>query len=84
MPFRIELKPAAIKGLRGLPKSIQKQISSKIDSLATNPFPSKAKKLAGSEKNLSTESRRLPDIIPDSKEGFAYFGNQHRSSPGDL
>lgn len=50
MPYQIELKPAAIKGLRGLPKSIQKQISSKIDSLANDPFPTKAKKLEGSEK----------------------------------
>lgn len=50
MPYHIELKPAAIKGLRGLPKSIQKKTSSKIDSLANNPLPSKAKKLEGLEK----------------------------------
>jgi len=50
MPYQIELKPAAIKGLRGLPKSIQKQIASKINSLANNPLPPKAKKLAGAEK----------------------------------
>ena len=47
--YQIELKPSARRSLAKLPKSIQKRIGQKIDSLASDPLPSGAKKLIGSK-----------------------------------
>ena len=49
MSYTIELRPAAIRDLRGLPQGILRRITGKIDSLADNPRPPGVEKLTGSE-----------------------------------
>jgi mRNA interferase RelE/StbE len=48
-PFRIELKPSAVKTLAGLERRGQIRIGLKIDALAANPRPQGVRKLEGTE-----------------------------------
>jgi mRNA interferase RelE/StbE len=45
--YRVELKKSAIKDLKALPKNAVSRIAAKIDSLATEPYPSGSIKLKG-------------------------------------
>ena len=45
--YRIELKPAARRGLSKLPQVVQKRIARKIEVLARNPRPPGVEKLMG-------------------------------------
>jgi mRNA interferase RelE/StbE len=45
--YRIELKPAAVRGLRKLPQDIQQRVARKIEALARNPRPAGVEKLKG-------------------------------------
>jgi mRNA interferase RelE/StbE len=49
MSYHINFKPAAFRQIQRLSKSVQKRISKKIETLAVNPLPDGAKKLAGEE-----------------------------------
>ena len=48
-PYRIELRPAAVRELEGLAKSVRSRVVRKIESLATDPRPAGVKKLAGED-----------------------------------
>lgn len=50
MPYKIELKPAAVKQLSNLEKKFQVQVRKKIDSLAEEPRPGGVEKLAEAER----------------------------------
>jgi len=50
MAYTIELKPAAIRALARLPKTVQRSIRSRIDALANNPFPPDLKRLESGER----------------------------------
>lgn len=50
MAYRIELKPSAAKALSNLPRSLQRRIAAKIDSLAMTPRPPGVKQLSGPER----------------------------------
>ncbi len=45
MAYIVELKPSAFRSLAKLPKEDQRIIRSRIDALASNPFPPNVKKL---------------------------------------
>lgn len=47
MAYHVEIRPAAYRALEALPKDLRERIAAKIDSLADNPYPPGAKKLAG-------------------------------------
>lgn len=48
-PYRIEFTPSAARSLRKLDRSLQDRLIPRIDSLASNPRPPGAEKLAGRE-----------------------------------
>jgi mRNA interferase RelE/StbE len=52
MAFIIELKPAAVRDLKRLPRRDQQRVASRIDALAEDPRPPGVEKLAGSRKDL--------------------------------
>ncbi|MBI5178352.1 MAG: type II toxin-antitoxin system RelE/ParE family toxin [Nitrospinae bacterium] len=45
--MKIEVLPTAVKEFENLPRSIQRQIASKITGLAKDPFPASSKPLKG-------------------------------------
>jgi mRNA interferase RelE/StbE len=45
--YAVDLKPAAIRDLRKLPKDVRRRIALRIDTLATDPTPSGAEALEG-------------------------------------
>ena len=47
MGYRIDVRPAAARQLRKLPRTAQRRIQSAIDGLALNPRPVGSKKLKG-------------------------------------
>ena len=47
MAYTVELKPAAVRGLKKLTKGLQKRIAARIDGLASNPRPPGVEKLSG-------------------------------------
>ena len=47
MGYRIDVRPAAARQLRKLPRPAQRRIQSAIDGLALNPRPVGSKKLKG-------------------------------------
>ena len=49
MAYRIEIDRQALKALAALPKKVQRQIASRIDSLAQDPFPPEARQIKGQE-----------------------------------
>ena len=49
MSYSIELRPAALRDLKRLPKEVLDRVSRKINSLADNPRPPGVEKLSGSE-----------------------------------
>ena len=49
MNYAIEIKPAAMKALAGLPRADQQRIRGKIEALANNPRPVGVVKLSGPE-----------------------------------
>jgi mRNA interferase RelE/StbE len=52
MTYHVELKPAAVRDLKKLPRSVQIRVASRIDDLAGDPRPSGSEKLEGSKKEL--------------------------------
>ena len=49
--YKILIKPSAIKEIEAIPlKKIRQQIVSRIQSLATDPYPPGARKLAGNDR----------------------------------
>jgi mRNA interferase RelE/StbE len=51
MAYAIQFKPAALRQLEKLPREVQKRVSSRIEALRDEPFPSGCKKLHG-ESNM--------------------------------
>lgn len=49
MAYKVELRPAALRDLKSLPREVLERISAKIDSLPENPRPPGVEKLSGSE-----------------------------------
>ena len=49
MSYTIELRPAALRDLKRLPKEVLDRVSKKVNSLADNPRPPGVEKLSGSE-----------------------------------
>ena len=49
MPYRIEIDRQALKVLAALPKKVQRQIATRIDALAEEPFPADARQVKGQE-----------------------------------
>ena len=47
--YRIELRPAAVRDLESLDKGARARVARKIEQLAGNPRPPKAKKLVGED-----------------------------------
>jgi mRNA interferase RelE/StbE len=47
--YRVELRPAALRDLKSLPREVLDRVSEKIDSLPENPRPPGVEKLSGSE-----------------------------------
>lgn len=47
--YRVELKRAALRALRRLPKNVVERIERKIDSLAINPRPQDYKRMQSDE-----------------------------------
>jgi mRNA interferase RelE/StbE len=47
MAYTIAYKPTALKGLRGMPKSVAIKIKNTIMALAKEPYPQGSKKLKG-------------------------------------
>jgi mRNA interferase RelE/StbE len=47
--YAIQVKPAFEKDFDALPKDVQRRVTAKIDTLASNPRPSGVEKLAGAE-----------------------------------
>jgi mRNA interferase RelE/StbE len=47
--YRVELRPAALRDLKSLPREVLGRVSAKIDSLPGNPRPPGVEKLSGSE-----------------------------------
>jgi mRNA interferase RelE/StbE len=47
--YTIELKPSAVRDMQRLPRSVQKRVAQKIDSLARDPFPRGSTKLEASD-----------------------------------
>jgi len=47
--YAIQVKPAFAKDFDALPKDVQRRVTAKIDTLASNPRPSGVEKLAGAE-----------------------------------
>ena len=47
--YTIQVKPAFEKDFDALPKDVQRRVTAKIDTLASNPRPSGVEKLAGAE-----------------------------------
>jgi mRNA interferase RelE/StbE len=47
MAYAIQFKPAALRQLEKLPRSIRNRIANKIETLADDPFPAGCKKLSG-------------------------------------
>ncbi|NGX63551.1 MAG: mRNA interferase RelE [Candidatus Anoxychlamydiales bacterium] len=45
--FKIQFSKRAVKELKKLPKTQQRKISTRIEKLMNNPYPSNAKKLIG-------------------------------------
>ena len=52
MTCRIEFRPAALGGLKNLPKDVLTRISGKITDLAEDPRPSGVEKLSGSAEDF--------------------------------
>lgn len=52
MGYSIEMKPAAVRELKNISKSIQRRIASRIDSLANNPRPVGVEKLSQSDRDF--------------------------------
>jgi len=48
-PYRVELAPGAARDLRALPVAVRRRVGLRIESLALDPRPAGAKKLAGLE-----------------------------------
>ena len=48
-PYRVVLRPAAARDLRNLPRDVVRRIDPRIASLAVDPLPRGAVKLAGEE-----------------------------------
>ncbi len=49
MTYRIEIDRQALEVLAALPKKVQRQIATRIDSLAEEPFPPDAQQIKGQE-----------------------------------
>mgnify|MGYP001125550181 CR=1 FL=1 len=49
MAYRIEIDRQALKVLATLPKKVQRQIATRIDSLADEPFPPEAQPIKGQQ-----------------------------------
>jgi mRNA interferase RelE/StbE len=49
MAYSIELRPAALRDLRAIPKEMLLRVGRKVDSLSDNPRPPGVEKLSGSE-----------------------------------
>ena len=49
MTYRIEIDRRALKALAALPRKVRRQIATRIDSLAEEPFPPDAQQLKGQE-----------------------------------
>ena len=49
MTYRIEIDRQALKVLASLPRKVQRQIATRIDSLAEEPFPPDAQQIKGQE-----------------------------------
>ena len=49
MAYAVHIAPAAVRGLAKLSEQAKRRVASVIDSLAANPRPPGAKKLAGKE-----------------------------------
>jgi len=49
MRYTIEFRPSALRTFKKLPTVIQRRVSSALDGLTTNPFPSGVKKLIHEE-----------------------------------
>ena len=47
MAYTVEILPAALKELDGLPSAIQRRLAQRIDALASEPRPSGIKRLVG-------------------------------------
>ena len=47
MAYTIQFKPAALRQLHRIPRSIQNRILARIEMLARDPFPPGCRKLAG-------------------------------------
>ncbi len=50
MRYVVELRPAAARALRKLPRDDQRRIGARIDALALAPRPAGARRLAGPER----------------------------------
>jgi mRNA interferase RelE/StbE len=48
VPYRIEVRPAALRQLGNLPRDAQLEVRTRIDALALDPRPRGCKKLSGS------------------------------------
>ena len=49
MAYRLELRPAALRDLKSLPREVLERVSAKIDSPPENPRPPGVERLSGSE-----------------------------------
>ena len=49
MPYRVELAPAAQRGLRRLPREAQARLATPIQALGENPRPDNVRKLRGQD-----------------------------------
>ena len=49
MDYRVQLLPSAARQLKKLPRNVKRRIRDAIDSLISNPRPSGAKKLVGTD-----------------------------------
>ncbi len=69
MPYKIELKPAAVKQLSNLEKKFQVQVRKKIDSLAEEPRPAGVEKLTEVERlyRIRSGNHRIIYQINDDK-----------------
>ena len=74
MKYQIVIEQKALDFLQTLPGKFQRQIASKIDSLADNPFPSTCKKLLNTGEKPHLCKQRKTKRIPAKKKYFTLEG----------
>ena len=65
MAYRIEVTPSARSELASLPRQVQRQVAARIDSLAENPRPRGAQKLADDCYRIRSGNYRILYSVAD-------------------